>query len=66
MTTSVNPPSVSSTGTTVSAKLGSGAPVMIRTHSPGPASGSSGLPAGTSAITRKRVGAVATSAKRTA
>ena len=39
--------SVSSTGTTASACDGRGAPVMIRTHSPGAIAGSSGEPAAT-------------------
>jgi len=58
--------SVSSTITTASAPGGSGAPVRIRTASPGPTGGSGGDPAGMVPTTVKVTGAAATSAARTA
>ena len=57
--------SVSSTGTMASAPGGSGAPVMMRAHSPSPTSGADEAPAGMSPTTRSRTPG-ARSAARTA
>src|SRR5690606_22985720 len=58
--------SVRSTMTTASAPSGSGAPVKMRTASPGPSGRSAGCPAATSATTGSTTGAPAVSAARTA
>ena len=67
---SASPPLVLSKGTTVSASVGRGAPVMMRTHSPRRIAGSSVEPAATSPTTLSSTGSVAvaprTSANRTA
>lgn len=57
-----SPSAVCSSGTTASAPLGMGAPVMMRTASPGPIGGSSEEPAATSATTRSRAPAGADAA----
>src|SRR5690606_6856138 len=66
MRTETVPPSVSSTGTTVSAPAGIGPPVMMRTAWPGPTARRSSAPAATSAITGSVTGTSAMSLARTA
>ena len=56
---SASPAVVCSTGTTASASLGTGEPVMMRAASPERSSGSSLEPAGRSATTRRATGASA-------